>query len=130
MVQSTESTRPARIRFDARDEKVARLLTEIGMTRPLARTILALASGAEATSAQLEAATDLRQPEVSAATMILRERGWAEKREIKREGKGRPLHVYRLTVTLEHVATAIEAEREREMAAQAESLRALRALVQ
>lgn len=66
------------------------------MNRKLAKAVVLLASRGEATSPQVEGETGLRQPEVSTAMKELRERGWVAKRDVRREGKGRPLHAYRL----------------------------------
>ncbi len=66
------------------------------MPRKLASVLILLATREEATSRDIEAYTGLRQPEVSTAMTDLRERDWVVKRDIKKEGKGRPLHAYRL----------------------------------
>lgn len=66
------------------------------MPRKLALVLVLLAAQEETTSREIEARTGLRQPEVSTAMTDLRERDWVTKRDIKKEGKGRPLHAYRL----------------------------------
>ncbi len=66
------------------------------MPRKLASVLILLTVREEATSREIEAYTGLRQPEVSTAMTDLRERDWVVKRDIKKEGKGRPLHAYRL----------------------------------
>ncbi|HLH86681.1 MAG TPA: ArsR family transcriptional regulator, partial [Thermoplasmataceae archaeon] len=51
----------------------------------------------EVTSVEIERETGLRQPEVSIAMQWLRRKGWINKRNMKKEGKGRPIHGYRLS---------------------------------
>ncbi|MFQ6012842.1 MAG: MarR family transcriptional regulator [Thermoplasmata archaeon] len=84
------------------------------MPRRLALILVLLAGRREATSRDIEAHTGLRQPEVSTAMTDLREREWVTKRDIKKEGKGRPLHAYRLARSFPHIVQEIvEAERAR-----------------
>ena len=52
----------------------------------------------ETTSVEIEISTALRQPEVSIAMQELRRRKWVIKRDIKKEGKGRPVHSYKLSL--------------------------------
>lgn len=72
------------------------LLERAGLPRKLALPVVFLAAHGEVTSPEVEGATGLRQPEVSTAIRHLRERGWVAKRDVKRDGRGRPLHAYRL----------------------------------
>lgn len=97
---------------DARE--VVNLLAETRMPRKLARVLVLLASRPEATSQEIESETKLRQPEVSTAMKELREHGWVDKRDIKKEGKGRPLHAYRLARPFPQITEeVIEGERDR-----------------
>lgn len=41
--------------------------------------------------------TGLRQPEVSVGMRMLRDRKWVDAEAVPREGKGRPMHRYRLS---------------------------------
>ncbi len=73
-----------------------------------------LASRGETTSVEIEKGVGMRQPEVSISMKALRRRGWVAKRDVKKEGKGRPLHAYRLARPLaEIVDEIVEAERGR-----------------
>ncbi|MFQ5553627.1 MAG: MarR family transcriptional regulator [Thermoplasmata archaeon] len=84
------------------------------MPRKLALVLVLLATQEEATSRDIEAHTGLRQPEVSTAMTDLREREWVTKRDIKKEGKGRPLHAYRLARSFPRIVQEIvETERVR-----------------
>lgn len=106
--------------LDASDEEVVQTLVQLGLSRNVARVAVYLAQVDEAISRQVEQGADLRQPEVSTAVRELRRRGWVAKRDVKSEGKGRPLHCYRLAVDFEAILDTLEEERrdgfEREMA--------------
>ena len=65
----------------------------------------------ECRSTDIEQAADLRQPEVSVAMQELRKRGWIEKRDLKKQGKGRPVHVYYPTVSLDQILDSFEEEK-------------------
>ncbi|HEC89753.1 MAG TPA: ArsR family transcriptional regulator, partial [Thermoplasmatales archaeon] len=83
--------------LDEKDEKAVDIFTDLGMPRNLAKTLLYVSQFDECRSADIEQGADLRQPEVSVAMQELRRRGWVEKRDLKKKGKGRPVHIYRLT---------------------------------
>ncbi len=57
----------------------------------------------EVNSREIERATDLRQPEVSIAMRTLRQNNWVNEREIKAEGKGRPMKIYMLSTPIEEI---------------------------
>jgi predicted transcriptional regulator len=54
----------------------------------------------EATSREIEMGTRMRQPEVSIGMRALRENNWIEERDVRTEGKGRPMKVYKLSVPI------------------------------
>jgi len=101
-------TRDARL--SRRDETLVDLLAKTGLSNNVAVSLVFLSKREETTSREIEKATALRQPEVSIAMQELRRRRWVEKRDIKREGKGRPIHAYRLTVPLEGIVDGIARE--------------------
>lgn len=115
--------------LDDRDEETAKLLQAVGIPVGVARALVFLTHVAEATSPEIEQAAGLRQPEVSVAMQFLRDRDWVKKRDLKREGKGRPIHAYALTVTMAEVADALELEKREEAARNIESLGRLRKLL-
>jgi predicted transcriptional regulator len=45
----------------------------------------------------------------------LRRRGWVKKRDLKKKGKGRPVHIYKSTVELSEVVKTIEQEKLKEL---------------
>lgn len=84
-------------------------LASTGMPRGIARTLAFLSSKEDwATSRDIEKATSLRQPEVSIAVRDLEERGWVERDNLKRESKGRPINIYRMSLDLDKVYDSIE----------------------
>ncbi len=85
------------VRLSRRDESLVDLLIETGLSKNVAKTLVFLSKREETTSVEIEKATGLRQPEVSIAMQELRRRKWVDKRDIKKEGKGRPVHAYRLS---------------------------------
>jgi len=97
--------------FDDNDEKAVQLFTDLGMPRNLAKTLMYLCQCEECHSADIEHGADLRQPEVSVAMQELRKRGWVKKRDLKKEGKGRPTHVYKSTSTLNQILKTFEQEK-------------------
>ncbi|MCD6370953.1 MAG: ArsR family transcriptional regulator, partial [Thermoplasmata archaeon] len=64
----------------------------------------------EVTSVEIEKNTTLRQPEVSIAMQWLKKRGWVTKRDLKKEGKGRPVHGYRLSKPFPKIVEEINKE--------------------
>ena len=95
------------VRLRRRDETFVDLLARTGLSKNVAVSLVFLSKREETTSREIEKATALRQPEVSIAMQELRRRRWVEKRDIKREGKGRPIHAYRLTVPFDAIVDGI-----------------------
>lgn len=101
--------------FDEKDERVVDLFTELGMPKNLAKTLMYICQVNECRSTDIEQGADLRQPEVSVAMQELRKRGWVEKRDLKKKGKGRPVHVYQPTTSLDDILNSFEEEKMHEM---------------
>lgn len=114
--------------LDDRDEHVAVLLVDLGLSRSIAKTLVFLSRVEDAISSHIERATGLRQPEVSVAMQLLREKAWVEKRDLKKEGKGRPVHCYRLIVRLEDIVDEIEREKRAEAERNFQTIQKLREL--
>jgi predicted transcriptional regulator len=93
-----------------KDENLVDLLMVTGMPKNVAKTLAYLRKKEETTSVDIEISTALRQPEVSIAMQELRRRKWVVKRDIKKEGKGRPVHAYKLAVPFEKIIETIEKE--------------------
>jgi predicted transcriptional regulator len=101
--------------LDEKDDKAVKLFTDLGMPKNLAKTLMYISQVEECRSADVEQGADLRQPEVSVAMQELRKRGWAKKRDIKKKGKGRPVHIYRLTQDLPAILKSFEHEKMKEL---------------
>ncbi|MFW5927654.1 MAG: ArsR family transcriptional regulator [Candidatus Saliniplasma sp.] len=89
------------------DELIDRLI-KAGLQKNIAKTLVFVASKDETKSREIESSTNLRQPEVSIAMQELRDRGWVTKRDIKKEGKGRPVHGYKLDKGIDEIIDEIE----------------------
>jgi len=89
--------------------EMVELLRRLNINRPVALTLACLSKGEEISSQCIEMVSGLRQPEVSIAMRYLRENDWVDMREEKKnQGKGRPVKLYKLTVHMETIITAIE----------------------
>lgn len=115
----------ARRGFNAEETKLIDLLVESGIKKNIAKTLVYLRKKKETTSVQLEGDTALRQPEVSIAMQDLRKRKWVTKRDIKKEGKGRPVHSYRLAIPFSKVIDRVIEERKKEIAKIEKSIKRL-----
>jgi predicted transcriptional regulator len=96
--------------FTKKDETLVKLLMRTDMPKNVAKTLVFLRKKEETTSVEIEISTALRQPEVSIAMQELRRRKWVIKRDIKKEGKGRPVHSYKLAIPFEKIIEILEKE--------------------
>ena len=101
--------------LDKDDDKAVQLFVKLGMPKNMAKTLLYLSQVPECKSADIEQCANMRQPEVSVAMQELRRRGWVKKRDIKKKGKGRPLHIYKTTTNLSEIWKAFEQEKLKEV---------------
>jgi len=97
--------------LDEKDDKAVELFAELGMPKNLAKTLMFISQVEECRSAEVEQGADLRQPEVSVAMQEMRRRGWAKKRDLKKKGKGRPVHIYKLTKPLPAILKSFQTEK-------------------
>lgn len=100
-----------------------------GVKRHVALSLVYTASVEEATRRDIESATGLKQPEVSIATQDMREKGWMEKRNIMKEGKGRPIHSYSLAKSIEEIVQEIEEDERSRMKEMENNLESIRNLI-
>ena len=98
-------------KFNSKDEKIIKVFTGLGMPRNLAKTLLYISQVDECRSAEIEHNANLRQPEVSVAMHHLHKRGWIEKRDLKKKGKGRPVHIYKLSLPINKIVDTFEQEK-------------------
>ena len=95
-------------RFNSQDEKIIKVFTDLGMPRNLAKTLIYISQVNECRSAEIEHGANLRQPEVSVAMHELQRKGWIKKRDLKKKGKGRPVHLYKLTSSINEIVSNFE----------------------
>ncbi len=114
--------------LDDRDLEFIEALRNLNVSRKLASLITYLASIPEASSKEIEVGTSLRQPEVSIAMRTLRQNNWVEEHDIKKEGKGRPMKVYKIGVPIDSIIQHYEEESKQESAQAMISIQRLREL--
>ena len=112
-----------------RDEEIVTLLVDMGVSRKTAKTLTYLSNVDESISKTIEEETKLRQPEVSTALKELRGRGWIEKEDIKKEGKGRPIHSYKMVVPFDRAIKTLVKEKKSEIAEMQNTLKRLNDIV-
>jgi len=115
--------------LDDKDMEFVETLRSLSVPRNVATLITFLANVDEASSREIEMGSDLRQPEVSIAMRTLRDNQWIEEKEIKREGKGRPMKVYSLHAGIDDIIKHFEEEKLHESAQAMESIQRLKQLI-
>lgn len=116
-------------RPNSKDEKVIKIFTALGMPRNLAKTLMYISNVDECRSAEIERQANLRQPEVSVAMQELQKRGWIKKRDLKKKGKGRPVHIYKLNQPINQIVKKFEQEKLKEIEHVRNDLTALKSLI-
>jgi predicted transcriptional regulator len=113
-----------------RDSEFVQELQSLGVNRNVARVITFLKDQNERAFIDIEIATDLKKQKVSNAMQPLKERGWLNEQYIKSNGrgKGRPLKIYVLRVTIDEIINYYEAEKSREYARASEAIQRLKEL--
>lgn len=114
---------------DEKDFAFAEILQSLGVNRNVSMLIMYLRGVNEATSREIEIATGLRQPEVSIAMRTMRENSWVLEREIKHDGKGRPMKVYSLQTSIDDIIESFEKEKRQESAQMLQNISRLRDLI-
>jgi predicted transcriptional regulator len=116
--------------LNPQDEKIVHVFTDLGMPKNLAKTLMYISQADECRSSEIERGANLRQPEVSIAMQHLQERGWIERRDIKKKGKGRPVHIYKLKAPLANIIKSFEQEKLQEVDAVKKDLSELKNLIE
>ena len=115
--------------LDETDDKAVQLFTDLGVPRNLAKTLMYISQVDECRSAEVEQGADLRQPEVSIAMQELRRREWIDKRDLKGDGKGRPIHIYSHVASLSEIMKNIEQEKLKEIETIQDNISKLRNII-
>ena len=101
----------------------------MGVSKKTAKTLTYLSHVDESISRSIEENTNLRQPEVSTALKELRGRGWIEKQDIRKEGKGRPIHSYKMVGPFDRAVKTLLKEKKNEILEMQNTIKRLRELV-
>ena len=112
-----------------RDKKIVKVFSELGMPRNLAKTLMYISQVDECRSAEIEHGANLRQPEVSVAMQLLQDKGWVRRRDLKKKGKGRPVHIYSLTSSIDHIVKNFEKDKVKEIDSIKKDLSELKTLI-
>ncbi len=107
------------------DAPLADALMHLGVSRVEATLVACMAAESPVPTKTVVQRTGLRQPEVSVGMRALRERGWVSSEPIPREGKGRPMHRYRLDIDASQIYEHYAGEAQRAIAAYQEALEQL-----
>jgi len=116
-------------RLTQHDEKIVEIFSDLGMPKNLAKTLVYVSQVDECRSADIENGTNLRQPEVSVAMQHLAKKGWIAKRDKKKEGKGRPIYIYKLTSSLDSIIESVEKEKLKEIESVKKNITELKSLL-
>ena len=114
---------------DENDFAFADVLRSLGVNRNVSMLITYMRGVKEATSREIEIATGLRQPEVSIAMRTLRGNNWILEKEIKHEGKGRPMKAYSLQIPIGEIIEFFEAQKRQESAQMLQNISKLKELI-
>ena len=117
-------------KLDNDEGEAIQLFVHLGMPKNLAKTLLYISQFDECKSADVEKGADLRQPEVSIAMQELRRRGWIKKQDLKKKGKGRPVHIYKPTTQLSEILNIFEQEKLKEVETVKNDISALKNIIQ
>lgn len=115
--------------FTSKDEKIVEIFSDLGMPKNLAKTLMYISQFQECRSADIEYGARLRQPEVSVAMHHLEEKGWITKRDQKKEGKGRPIYIYKLTSPIYDIIETFEKEKMQEIETVKKDIKELKSLI-
>lgn len=85
-------------------------LQQLGAKRVEATLVASLALDGALGTREIVEKTGLRQPEVSVGMQVLRSRHWVAAEPVPREGKGRPMHRYRLVAAPDAILAFYESE--------------------
>lgn len=114
--------------LDEKDLDFISALQSLNVQRNVATLITYLANTNEVTSREIEMGTNLRQPEVSIAMRTMRQNNWIDERDVKTEGKGRPMKVYKLRVPIQVIIQHYEDEKNSEAARTMQAIQRLKEL--
>lgn len=92
----------------AKEKRIVNLLIDLGMPKNVARILMFLVENDKVTSIEIEKGSGLSQPAVSITMRHIEDYSWVEKSYLKKDGKGRPIHSYRLRKSLKEIFNTVE----------------------
>ena len=116
--------------FDENEKEIVNLLINLGLSKNVSKTLVFLFRVKETIPVSIERNMDLRQPEVSVALKKLEEKGWVEKRNIKRGTKGRPMSSYKLSLSPEKIMDFLEEKKFDEIKKIKENVEKIRGIIE
>jgi predicted transcriptional regulator len=116
-------------KLNSQDKRIIKVFSDLGMPHNLAKTLMYISQVDECRSAEIEHGANLRQPEVSVAMQELMRRGWVKKRDLKKKGKGRPVHIYKLSSPIDNIITNFEQQKTKEINVIKKDLESLKNLI-
>jgi predicted transcriptional regulator len=116
--------------LDEHDNQAVDILVNLGMNENIAKTLMYISQVDKCRSSDIENGAGLRQPEVSIAMSELRKKGWIDKAEIKKHGKGRPIHIYKANTEIYDIIEELEAKKIADIEQTKNSLYELRSLLE
>ncbi len=122
-------TKPKSFALNKTDKKAVKLLTDLGMPKNIAKTLMYLSHVDECYSVDIEHGANLRQPEVSIAIRELRRRKWIKEKTQKKKGKGRPCYIYKPTKPLSKLLNDFEQDKLEEVEAFENNISELKHLI-
>jgi len=114
---------------DEFEKETVSLLIRLGLPKNVAKILVFLFRVKETIPVIIERNVNLRQPEVSVALKKLEEKGWVEKRNIKRGTRGRPMLSYKLSLSPEKIIDFLEEKKENEFNEIKENVEKLREMI-
>ena len=96
--------------LDEREEEIIKILQRLGYKKIFSRTLVYFICREAGCSADIEQTMNLRQPEVSLAVRELIQRGIVSSTSIPKQGKGRPIKVYKRIIKPLDIYKQIEEE--------------------
>ena len=112
-----------------KSSKLVGCLIKAGLPKNAAKSLAVVLDSSTIRAVDIERVTDLRQPEVSIAMQDLRNRGWINKKDIKKEGKGRPTHSYSLAIPAKEIFNEISKAEEKRINEAKDNLSTLKTLL-
>ncbi|MDG6219003.1 MAG: ArsR family transcriptional regulator [Candidatus Thermoplasmatota archaeon] len=130
MAHKNSTKKNSGYKLTPRDQEAVDIFTDLGLPKNLAKTLLYVSQVEECRSSDIERGAGLRQPEVSIAMQELSDRGWVVKRNQRKEGKGRPIYIYKLISPLPSIMKHIEEKKSQEINSIKKDLRELKSLLE